>query len=309
VEDEPGGEPLSRAPAVCRCVRRALLLSLWLVAPAAAQLSPQPRVRIVAGADVAFATRYVWRGLLRTDRMSLQPSGWIGIGGERHLFTAGIGSAFEPGDGDPATMTLGGDPGEIEAWVEVAGRQSHIDWALGFVARDGRSAQAVGLLPAGFDTRELRASLSLREGLLRGMFNLTPTALVVWDIGDIGGRYYQLDLEYAATLLPEPRAIPFSSLFIGVTAAWSDGLAAEGEASAPAYYADDGLTHYEARAALSIVPAAGLPLALHVVRRDRFARDAAVRRVSPDPLVRGRGHLGWWELTASLRTDLLRIHD
>lgn len=304
VEDDPAGNAAPVIPGPTARIRLCGAVCLAAcAAPAQAQGSPEPAARIMAGVDVTFATRYVWRGLLRSDVPVFQPAAWIGVARGRYLLSAGAWSTFEPGEPDAAEISLASDPGEIEAWFELAARSSHVDASLGFIARDGRHARPLGHLPPGFDTRELRVRAVLRDGALRRSLHLTPSALVAWDVGEIGGRYYEADLEYAATLIPEPRAVPFATLFLGVTAAWSDGMAAGG-AARHAYFTEDGLTHWEARALVSMVPSAKLPLVLHLLRRDRFARDPAVRRVSTDPLARSRTHVGWWELTASVRGSL-----
>ncbi|MCI0435212.1 MAG: hypothetical protein L0271_16465 [Gemmatimonadetes bacterium] len=287
----------------------ATIASPLIRAPVHAQLSSQPALRVIVGADATLATRYVWRGFLRTDGVVVQPQAWVGLGRGSHILSFGAWSTYAPGAAEPGEIDFGRDPGEVEGWIEIGGRIPYLDWSLGFVMHDGRGTRPVGLLPAAFDTQELRVLALLRDGLLRRALNLTPSVRVAFDVGDVGGQYWEADLEYAATLLPEPRAIPFSSLFFGVTAGWSDGMSFGTGADTTAYYAGDGLTHIQARALVSFTPVESVPLVVHVARQDRWAKDDAVRRVSTDPLARGRHHLGWWEFTVSLRFDAVRFHD
>src|SRR6266576_4176026 len=106
-----------------------VLAALTLVRPAAAQLRP--------GADALLATRYLWRGVERTNGFVLQPDLYVAYGRpEVGWITAGIWGNVELES--PAAADLSDRPvdgaglGERDAWLQVTRTLAGVDGTLGW---------------------------------------------------------------------------------------------------------------------------------------------------------------------------------
>jgi hypothetical protein len=271
-------------------------------AAALGSLTQPASAQLVVGADVTVATRSVWRGLTRARGPVLQPSAYMALGLGTGFLTAGVWSDYEFGNTRPGDNSLAGvgraGLGAVEGWVEYTGRQSVLDWRIGFVRSRLRNETRIHGVPPELATSELYLGVTSRR--LPVLARLTA-----WqDVDEVDGRYFLADV--AIPLPTHPLGEIVGSIFVGGRVGFVNGQERDAQnIDRPYYFEDSGFSHAEAYAEWSFeVPVTWLPLDLFLSAHHEFAIDDAARRGSPDPAVPLRSRFWWFELTTSLRLDV-----
>jgi hypothetical protein len=273
---------------VCACV----LLGLF---------GQRTEAQVVLGADITFATRSVWRGLVRASDPVLQPSAYAALRVGSGFLTAGAWADYEFGNTEPGDHSFAGVGrsgfGAVEGWVEYAARHAVFDWRAGYVHSRFRNDERVAGIPADLETGEVYAGV-------RSRFLPVALALTAWqDIDALKGTYVEVDAAYP--LPTNPLGTIVGSIFVGGRMGLSRGLDRDGDdASRPWYFDNSGLTHAELYAEWGFdVPFKWLPVDLFVSAHHEFAIDDATRRTGPALDSETRRRFWWFEVAASLSLD------
>ena len=171
---------------------------------------------LTGGADVAFNTRYVWRGITRSSGWVLQGDAVVGARWPNASAVVGGWANLELYSADPTRdLTLGRKLGEWNAWAEFSWWDEPFELDLGYIRYwfDEESAAAAGA--NAFDTGEVYADFGLRLG------SFVPRARVWVDFEEVKGAYFELDAAYRLPVFP--LAVP--SLYVGITGGFSAGQA------------------------------------------------------------------------------------
>jgi hypothetical protein len=294
--------PLRQAATGAATLAAALCL---LAAPVRAQLGPVPGLRLIAGADLTYATRYVFRGVTRAHGPVMQPAAFIAISsGETHL-TLGTWANAKLGHTTPTEISLGRNWGELDLWAEVASRAGPLDAAIGVMYYRLRNTRPLGTLEDRFHSTEMYAVATLREGLLRRL-NLTPSVRGWWDLDRVEGRYYELDVNYAFSLVPP--GVPLGSLFLGTRLGLNESQHVAGRTSPVGYYEVRGVTHQELYGSVSVHLWDRPDLTVHASYRHQFNHDPATRVDGSGSPAAHRRRVHWWELAVSWQGRLAPKH-
>ena len=208
---------------------------LVLVAP------PQLLGQVHLGADLAFTTRYVWHGLTRTTRPSMQAQAYLVRPAGSSFLAAGGSTDLElparPGDlSDHAVDRWG--PGEVDFWGETATGFGDGDATLGVAtAVDRPDLNRAGQLER-YTTVEIYSRIRLTS-----LF-LSPSIAAHWDVDAIQGLY--LEPGVSVPLLGNPEGAPFWAAYLSAKAGFNLGQQPDPHRSRQRfYYADRGLTHVD----------------------------------------------------------------
>lgn len=237
----------------------AVLAALW-AAPAAAQ-------NVTIGADAAFNSHYVWRGLSLSNKPVFQPDVWVSVYG----LTAGVWGNIEPSkcDGTNDICETGGfgfaprsGLGEVDVWLQYDRTVGTTALRVGWIVYQFNKNS--GVLDTSFNTSEFYGQVSL------GNLPVTPTLYASYDIANIKGLYLQGSLVYGV------KASPAVTINLGVLAGLSAGqeVNSNPDPGEDANFFDSGLTHFDFSASTSFAagPVSIAP-ALHLqVSSDEFTK-------------------------------------
>lgn len=180
---------MSRQTATTMAAICTSFLTAWLALAGVATAGPQPE----ASAEIALLSKYVWRGIVLTDGLVLQPSASFAIGG----LELGVWGNVDQND-------LG----------ERSGRLSEVDYTAGFTYGAGPLALTLGALhysyPDGGRAATTEACLSVGVGVL-----LSPALHVHRDIDVADGTYATFGVEHAVP-------IGGAGLTLAATVGWGD---------------------------------------------------------------------------------------
>lgn len=162
-------------------------LALMTAVPAAAQ--------VTIGADAAFNSAYVWRGLSFTNKPVLQPDVWLSAYG----FTVGAWANVEPSkyDGANDLSESGGvrsGIAEIDLWVDYSRTVGNVSWKLGWILYTFNKNN--GAFNNAYDTHEVYGQLSL------GGLPITPALYASYDLNKVKGAYIEPSVTYGVTASP-----------------------------------------------------------------------------------------------------------
>lgn len=182
--------------------------------------------QIHVGADVAFSTKYVWRGITRTDDAAIQPDIYVAASPGNGFLTAGWWA------------NLGG-ASDFELWAEYSARFQPLDGALGWVRYSFERAPGNSGNNGELITNEIYARLQLTS------VPLHPKVSVWYDVDKVKGAYVEGSLDLRIPLLPL-RLGPMRSIHLSGLAAWSAGQEVKDAGpSEAAHFAESGLTHLD----------------------------------------------------------------
>jgi hypothetical protein len=209
-------------------------LGLW-ASPVRAQASPPP---LYLRADLLVASKYVWRGITRSQFPTLQGHGVVAI--QRGAMRLAIGAfashePFRPDAGEHTLIGIGARGlGEADYWAEASAALGELELAGGLVrytfhgdaARGGRSSAA--------NTSELFLRFDARG------ISFSPSVTAWVDVGNVRGTY--LELRAAAPLLGWPYQPP---AFVTLDAELGLSLGQDTGSARRANFAGDGPTHLQ----------------------------------------------------------------
>lgn len=291
--------------------RIALALVLpWLI-PSAPPLSAQ----LEGGLDLGFDHTFVWRGLTRVSRPTLQPAVVVAWKTPRLLLSAGGWALLEPWRPRADDLSLAGDEllGELDLWAEARYRlqllASPADLTAGVVRyRFPGDPTAGALIPHGTATEayaglhltslpRLYGALGLPQDLPLGV-----AATAAFDLGGVGGTYLEAGLvaELPVLFVGEP----LGATTVRLTSGWSwhqQTASPEG-----GYYEGEGLTHLALGAGVSPFLHIGpVPATIELAGTVQYGVDEATQRhgLGPDDASRWRA---WVHVTLSLLYPLRR---
>jgi hypothetical protein len=245
--------------------------------------------QIVAGADVTYANRYVWRGVTRASVPVFQPDLYLAYRHAVSFLTVGGWWSFETRSGEDEISDTGpgvGGLGESDYWIELSTRAGPLDLAVGFT-RYLFDDDVPGGRDSSWNTSELYATLWWETTAL------IPKVKLWYDIDAIEGAYVETSIDLRLPILP------IAYMYIGALAGWSAGQAVrESAPSQPAYFEKDGLTHVDISTWASFQVGRGLSLApeLHI----QINEDAATKRTPADD---SAGVKVWFEIALSWAHD------
>ncbi len=272
---------------------RSLLLTLSLLVPSASA------AQVEGAIDLGFSTDYVWRGLTRVSRATVQPALALAWKGPALMISAGGWALVEPWRPGAGDLTLAGQDGglaEVDVWTEGDYRlrlaSAVIDLRGGWTRYTFHGDPASGGLGDARDASEL--FLGARLSGLGQLYTIVglPSDLPIgvdasaaFDLGPVGGTYVETALVSRLPVLFVGE--PLGSLVARLAAGWSWNQDPEGTGGTdpePARYEGEGLTHVQlSLGATPFFQPAGIPMTLHLDGTVQLGIDGATRRRGPDP--------------------------
>lgn len=246
--------------------------------------------QIVAGADVTYANRYVWRGITRASVPVFQPDIYLAYRHSNSFLTLGGWWSFETRSGEDEISDTGsgvGGLGESDYWIELSTVAGPLDLAVGYTAYVFGSGSE-RRRSSEHDTGELHAVIWWETAAL------IPRLAVWYDVGAIDGAYIETSVDLRVPILP------MASMYIRALAGWSAGQGvSDSDPSRLANFAADGLTHVDFSVWGSYRIGKGLSLApaLHV----QVNEDAATRSTNAND---SRDVKVWFTVALSWSRDL-----
>ena len=265
-----------------------------------ALLLPQPSEgQAVIGADVATRSNYVWRGITLSNRMVVQPAGFLGYDSGHGILSAGAWASIEPLTPGSDDLTDAGRDGnalaEIDYWIQYAQRLGSpyaVDIAMGFTGYTFHGDSASGGRGSEWDTKEVYGSVRAT-----GMLGPASLSWSGWkDVGRIGGFYTELGAALSIPIFPAGE--PLGSLLLGGLAGFSWD---QQSSSTPGtgYYQGEGLTHLDF--SLSATPTLRIgtvPIVFFTALHVQVGKDEVTERRGMDPANTSQV-FAWFELTVS----------
>jgi hypothetical protein len=256
--------PFSR----CSCL---VAVGLSLARPTFAQFH--------AGADALLATRYVWRGVERTNGIVLQPdvylayglkgAGWItlGVWGNVELEHWSSTDFSDRPDRKPGL-------GERDAWAQLTRNVGGLDCTAGWVGYFRRADLTQGAVAGRYDTHEIYAALQPRS------VYLSPRLAAWWDVSRIHGFYFEGSVDLP--IMGAFRGKQFWAIYLTATAGLNTGQGPDRDRpSDPINFAGTGVTHLDLGAAFNLRgPWTDRWAATQIAAHLQFSRDPYTRRHS-----------------------------
>lgn len=246
--------------------------------------------------DALYSSHYQWRGVPRVEQASAQlaATGAIGLGQAEHL-SLSIWSLLElsgPGTGDFSVTGDGWTFAELDFSIQYSTRSGGLDVTAGVMHYRLNNSEPLSTLPPDFNTTEVFGSVSLREGWLRGL-GFTPTLRAWYDFHRIDGAFTELELAFAAPVLPVDDPVAGLQL----AARMGASLGQKAEAGNPGYFTRDGTIYWEGVASAT----AGISWLRVIASYHRLVGIDPVAE-SADPLSNERrSSWGWLEMALSVR--------
>lgn len=281
----------------------AAIAGLLLATPAEGQ--------VMIGADVTAQSDYVWRGLTRSNRLSIQPSVVVGYKDAANVVSAGAWASvepFRPGPNDFSNVGTSGElVGEADVWVQWDRRLQllvTLDLSAGWTAYTFHGHTSSGGRGNAWNTHEayVKAKLSQAQTVLTalGLPRKPPLAFEVsaWkDLGPIRGVYGEIAVEVDLPILPLGE--PLSSLLVRAALGLS-----RGQRNVPGtelgHYDGNGATHFELSGATTLsAPLGRVQLTIHPAAHLQVGIDGATLRRGLAPGDRSRVFV-WSSVTVSL---------
>lgn len=293
--------------------RWAASLALGLMA------APGPLAAQIEGAiDLGYSHAYVWRGLTRVTRPTIQPGVAIAWKTPRLMLSVGGWALLEPWQPDPDHLTQAGRDnalGELDAWVQGDYRlrffSAVIDLHAGWIRYTFHADGDQGGLTDERDTDE--AYVGLRLSGLREVYTLLGlppdlpvgvAASAAFDLGPVGGTYLEtaLTAELPVLFIGEP----LGSVRGRLSGGWSINQEVDPASGEPGRYDGEGSTHVAL--SLGTTPffqPGGIPVTIDLLGTLQLGIDPAtrVRGLGPDDEARVTARI---DATASLLLPLRR---
>jgi hypothetical protein len=217
-------------------------MTLSMARPGAAQFH--------VGADGLLATRYVWRGVERTNGFVLQPdaylayslkgAGWItgGVWGNVELEHWSRTDHSDRPDRKPGL-------GERDAWVQVTRGLGVLEGTAGWVGYFHRADLTAGPAAGLYDTHEIYAALQARSAYL------SPRLAAWWDVSRIRGLYFEGSVDLP--IMGAFRGQQFWALYLTATAGLNAGQGPDADRPLdPVNFSAKGVTHLDLGAAFNL---------------------------------------------------------
>lgn len=254
----------------------------------------ESHAQVSTGADLAFATDYVWRGITRTTRPVIQPGLYVGLARSNAYLAVGGWMSVEPFRPDSLDLSDTGlgrsGIGEIDIWAEGASKIGNVDVGVGWVGYYFRKS-------VGERGRDNRHNANEIYGRAEGSIGpLTPKLVAWYDLDYAKGAYLEGSLDLRVPLLPL-RMAALRILHLTALAGWSLGQEArESNPSQGAHFDEAGLTHVDISAWSSFVVADdwSIAAAFHF----QINADPATKRTRADPGTESNTKV-WFTIAAS----------
>jgi hypothetical protein len=253
---------------------------MMLARPAAAQIRPGAAVQIRAGADALLASRYVWRGVERTNGFVLQPdaylaldlkgAAWVtgGVWGNLELERSAATDFSDRRDGKRGL-------GERDAWLQVTHVLGPVDVTAGWIGYFHRASLTAGLAER-YDTHELYAAVQARPAYL------SPKLSAWYDVSRIRGLY--LESSVSVPVLGAFRGKGFWGIYLTAAAGLNAGQGPDSNRPlAPVNFAEKGITHLDLGAAVNLRGLLTEHRAALIEGHLQFNRDPYTKRHSRRP--------------------------
>ena len=215
-----------------RWLRAIGLATISTSTPLAAQLG--------IGGDLTVPSRYVWRGVTRSQAVILQPSLFLATGGSRDSLRAGVWTSWDV-TGTRADQLSDRGRGrrwltETNLWIQYQREQGATSLAVGAIGYRFRDDGALARRSERWNTTELYASVQAR-GL-----RVAPRLDAWWDVDALRGWY--LEASASVPVLGNIEGSPFWAIYLRAVAGYSAGQERNrGRPEELAYFASPGLTH------------------------------------------------------------------
>jgi hypothetical protein len=233
-------------------------------------------------AQTALSNRYVWRGITRTTKWSVQPQlavGWTRWG---VAFDGGVAGVLELGHGDFGERSEvgvhGGDLGEVNYWLAATVYDGPTAIQAGVIRYTYQGRASTGGLGSGSNTTELWGSIDLRRE------RFAPRLDAYLDVARVHGLY--LDASAAVPVIAWPMP-PYPMLYLEGDVGLNIGQEAHPGIPGSGYFDETGVTHARAAFRLPVYQQHGATFALAYIAQLGFDR-ATRAGVAGDP---GRGRL------------------
>lgn len=234
--------------------------------------------QVRVGADAELATRYVWRGVSRTDRAVLQLQGYGYLPQGRGGWMAGAWAGFEPWSPAAGGPTVSGLDGsalhEWDAWVQRDFIGGGLSASVGAITYLFNGDAASGGLSDSLSTAELYVRVSQFEGIRL----VVPTLVATWDVWRVDGGYLELQLYRRIPVLPVG---PLRTLELGAVTGFS--LSQKRTDGDVGYFDRNSFTHVDLSIGLSPRFHLGnLPLTAFTTGHWQIGIDDATRPLNDD---------------------------
>lgn len=199
------------------------------------------------GGDALLATRYVWRGVERTNGLVLQPDAYLAValGGQGWITAGGWGNLQLERSG-PTDLSDRADGkrgfGELDAWLQVTRRTlGFLDATAGWVGYFHRASLTAG--PGlRYDTHEVYAEIQARSAYL------SPRLAVWWDVSRVRGAYLETSID--VPVMGAFRGKQFWAIYLTATAGLNADQGPDPDRPLdPVNFAEKGVTHLDLGAA------------------------------------------------------------
>lgn len=213
---------------------------LRLFSVASMSMSPTLAAQVGLGGDVTVPSRYVWRGVTRSQAVIVQPSLFLATGGSRDSLRAGVWTSLDVtrtradqlSDRGPSR----GGITEANVWIQYQREQGATTLALGAIDYRFRDDGPLAGRNREWNTTELYGSLQAR-GL-----RVAPRLDAWWDVDAVRGWY--LEASASIPVLGNIEGAPFWAIYLRGAAGYSAGQERNrSRAEELAYFASPGLTH------------------------------------------------------------------
>ncbi len=234
-------------------MKPANVLGAALLTVAAAAYSVPAQAQVTLGADAAFFSRYIWRGLTLGSEFAIEPDVYLTVPAGPGSITAGVWGNIEPSQQDDSDdISEGGgqssfDLTEYDLWLEYGQSVGTVNFVLGGIAflypnTENPNPPAVGLL-----TNDANKTLEL-YGKLSHSDILNPKFTVNWDVGKVNGAYFDASINPSFEVSPT-LSVGFGAL-VGLSA--GQGINDDPNSNDVPNFFDDGITHVDLSANASI---------------------------------------------------------
>ena len=208
------------------------LMAFVLATPLAAQLG--------VGGDVTMPSRYVWRGVTRSQALVVQPALFLATGGARDSLRAGLWTSWDLSTtrADQLSDRGPGQDGRTEAnvWVMYQREEGTTTLAAGAIGYRFRHDGPVARRSDRWNTTELYGSVQARG------FRFAPRLDAWWDVDRVRGWYFEASA--GVPVLGNIEGVPFWAVYLRALAGYSAGQERNrGRPEELAYFANSGLTH------------------------------------------------------------------